>query len=99
MDANALRNNLAAALEDLKAGKIKAKDASAMASLAHAMIDSAKVQVAYYALRRQAPAIPFLDSRKVESAPLVHRIEDDEPDRKPIGDATRQPAPPAAAPE
>jgi hypothetical protein len=48
-----------------------------MAALAGQMIESAKVQVLYHAARRQPPAIPFLDSRKAEPAPLVHRLDDD----------------------
>lgn len=77
MDANELRNELANAFRDLKDGKLKAREAKAMAALAGQMIESAKVQVLYHAARRQPPAIPFLDSRKAEPAPLVHRLEDD----------------------
>lgn len=69
MDANELRKELADAFRDLKDGKLKAREAKAMAALAGQMIESAKVQVLYHAARRQPPAIPFLESRN----PSQHR--------------------------
>lgn len=57
-----LRVALASVFADLKAGAIKPKDAKELANLAGKMISSAKVQVDYYALRKETPLIPFLES-------------------------------------
>jgi hypothetical protein len=46
----------------LKDGTVKHNDASELANLAGKMINSAKVQVEYYALRKEAPRIAFLES-------------------------------------
>lgn len=66
MDANELRNELASAFRDLKAGKLKAPEAKAMAALAGQMIESAKVQVLYHAARREKPEISFLQDQPAE---------------------------------
>jgi hypothetical protein len=79
MDVNDLRDNLATTLEGLKAGTVRPELATAMAALASQMIASAKVQVAYDALKNQRPAIPFLDSAKATPASVVHLLRDDEP--------------------
>ena len=55
-----LRTQLAEVFTGLQNGTIKHKDASELANLAGKMINSAKVQVEYYALRKEAPVIPFL---------------------------------------
>lgn len=78
MDATELRDELARTLMDLRSGKIKAKEAAAVASLAHAMTESAKVQVAYYLGRRQTPTVPFLDAPKTFPTAQVHRLGGDE---------------------
>lgn len=44
----------------LRAGTIKPSEAAELANIAGKMIKSAKVQVEYYALRKEAPTIPFL---------------------------------------
>lgn len=59
-----LRQELAATFEKLKAGEIKPGEAAELANLAGKMIGSAKVQVEYYALRKEAPTIAFLESAK-----------------------------------
>ena len=59
---NELRKNLSGVYEELRAGAIKHHDASELANLAGKMISSAKVQLEYYALRKQAPKIEFLES-------------------------------------
>lgn len=74
MDVNELRDHLATVLEDLKAGTINPDRATAIASVASQMIAAAKVQVGYYALKNQRPAIPFLDSAKPTPASIVHSI-------------------------
>lgn len=60
-NADALRKELASTFAELKAGTLSHNDASELANLAGKMISSAKVQVEYYALRREAPRIAFLD--------------------------------------
>jgi hypothetical protein len=55
-----LRQHLATVFADLKAGAIKPGEAAELANIAGKMISSAKVQVEYYALRKETPAIPFL---------------------------------------
>ena len=56
-----LRIELALAFERLKSGDIKPGEAAEMANLAGKMINSAKVQVEYFALRKDAPRIAFLE--------------------------------------
>ena len=48
--------------ERLKAGEIKPGEAAELANLAGKMIGSAKVQVEYYALRKESPRIEWLES-------------------------------------
>lgn len=57
-----LRTELAQTFAQLKAGIIKPSDAAELANLAGKMIGSAKVQVEYYALRKEAPVIKWLES-------------------------------------
>lgn len=63
-NAEELRAELAQTFAQLKAGEIKPGEAAELANLAGKMIASAKVQVEYYALRKEAPAIAFLESVK-----------------------------------
>lgn len=58
--ASGLRIELAATYKQLKNGDIKHTDAAELANLAGKMINSAKIQVEYYALRKEAPTISFL---------------------------------------
>ena len=60
-NVNELRIQLSEIVMCLKDGTIQAKDASEFANLAGKMINSAKVQVEYYALRQESPAISFLN--------------------------------------
>lgn len=60
-----LRTELARTFTQLKDGTIKPKEAAELANLAGKMIGSAKVQVEYYALRKEAPKIAFLESNSV----------------------------------
>ena len=57
-----LRQELALTFEKLKSGEIKPGEAAELANLAGKMISSAKVQVEYYAMRKEAPTIEFLQS-------------------------------------
>lgn len=56
-----LRAELAMTFERLKAGEIKPGEAAELANLAGKMIASAKVQVEYFALRKESPRIKFLE--------------------------------------
>ena len=57
-----LRGQLADVFAELRAGEIKPGEAAELANLAGKMISSAKVQVEYYVLRKEAPTIEFLRS-------------------------------------
>lgn len=57
-----LRSELSKVFSGLRSGHIKAGEASELANLAGKMINSAKVQVEYYALRKESPSIEFLAS-------------------------------------
>ena len=57
-----LRQELALTFERLKAGEIKPGEAAELANIAGKMIGSAKVQVEYYTLRKEAPTIAFLET-------------------------------------
>jgi len=59
-DVEELRGQLSEVFAGLKAGTIKPKEAAELANLAGKMINSAKVQVEYFALRKEAPEINFL---------------------------------------
>ncbi len=61
--ASELRTELAAVFAQLKAGTIKPSEAAELANLAGKMISSAKVQVEYYALRKESPTIDFLEAK------------------------------------
>lgn len=57
-----LRQELARTFAQLKAGEIEPSEAAELANIAGKMIASAKVQVEYYALRREQPCIDWLES-------------------------------------
>ena len=59
-NAHELRRELSSVFAGLRDGSIKAGDAAELANLAGKMINSAKAQVEYYALRKEAPKIDFL---------------------------------------
>lgn len=60
-NVNKLRDELVQVFHQLKAGEIKPGEAAELANLAGKMIQSAKVQVDYYALRKESPDITFLE--------------------------------------
>ena len=62
-----LRKELAQTFAQLKAGEIKPSEAAELANLAGKMIGSAKVQVEYYALRKEQPRIDWLESPNDEA--------------------------------
>ena len=59
-NAEELRAELAQTFAQLKAGEIKQSESAELANLAGKMIGSAKVQVEFYALRKEMPDIKFL---------------------------------------
>ena len=61
-----LRNELADVFDKLNAGIIKPKEAGELANVAGKMINSAKVQLEYYALRKETPTIDFLKGESDE---------------------------------
>lgn len=61
-NAEELRAELSQTFAQLKAGEIKPSEAAELANLAGKMIGSAKVQVDYYALRKESPRIEWLES-------------------------------------
>lgn len=65
-NAEELRAELAQTFAQLKAGEIKPSEAAELANLAGKMIGSAKVQVEYYALRKEPPRIEWLESSNDE---------------------------------
>ena len=58
-----VRDRLSTIFDQLESGEIDAKKAAEFANLAGKMINSAKVQVEYYALKKESPSIKFLDSQ------------------------------------
>lgn len=60
-NATQLRDELAVVFDELRSGAIKPKDARELANVAGKIINSAKVQLEYHALRKTTPDIPFLD--------------------------------------
>lgn len=70
MNSNQIRSELSEVFQQLKAGTIKVEDAEALANVAGKIINSARAQVTYYALRKEAPQIDFLkDDRTPEEKP------------------------------
>jgi len=57
-----LREQLSQVFTDLRNGAVKHSDAAELANLAGKMINSAKVQLEYYALIKETPSINFLKS-------------------------------------
>ena len=81
-NAEELRAELAQTFAQLKAGEIKPSEAAELANLAGKMIGSAKVQVEYYALRKESPRIEWLESpnaalRGAEGVPLESTVRDE----------------------
>ena len=75
-NAEELRAELAQTFAQLKAGEIKPSEAAELANIAGKMISSAKVQVEYYALRKETPRIEWLEASNAE---LTGRAEGEGP--------------------
>lgn len=63
-NCNELREQLGSVFEALRKGEVTVDQASELANLAGKMINSAKVQVAYYELLKDTPSIAFLQDDK-----------------------------------
>ena len=59
-----LRDQLSQVFYELRNNTVKHTDAAELANIAGKMINSAKVQLEYYALRKESPTIPFLASEE-----------------------------------
>lgn len=59
-----LREQLAEVFERIKSGSMKPAEGAELANIAGKMISSAKVQLEYYALRKEKPSIDFLTAKK-----------------------------------
>lgn len=59
-----LRKELSSVFEQLRAGDIKPVEAAELANIAGKMINSAKVQIEYYGMRKETPHIKFLETEK-----------------------------------
>jgi len=67
-----LRNQLSEIFYGLRAKTVDHRDASQFANLAGKMISSAKVQLEYYALRKEQPNIKFLVSEDGKTKPAIN---------------------------
>jgi translation elongation factor EF-4 len=66
-----IRDQLIEMFNGLRDGSVQAKDAIEINNTAGKIINTAKVQIAYSALRGEAPNIPFLDTgnaKKIKTA-------------------------------
>ena len=66
-----IRDQLIEVFNGLRDGSIDAKDAVEINNTAGKIINSAKVQIAYSALRGEAPYIPFLDTAAAVARPQI----------------------------
>jgi hypothetical protein len=60
-NANEVRQELSKVFENLKSGEIKAHEAAEFANIAGKMINSAKVQIEYFARMNNPQKIDFLE--------------------------------------
>jgi hypothetical protein len=60
-NAEELRKNLSEVFRQLQTGELKPAEAAELANLGGKMINSAKVQVEYFTLRKEAPKIAWLE--------------------------------------
>jgi len=62
-NVNEMRDNLADLYADLRSGKADRKDVKELTNICGKMINSAMVQVKYYAERKETPEIDFLNEK------------------------------------
>lgn len=61
-----LRTELAQVFDELRSGAIKPKEAAEMNNTAGKIINSVKVELEYYSLRKEKPEIPFIEEQKTK---------------------------------
>lgn len=66
-----IRDQLIEVFDGLRSGDMDTKEAVEINNTAGKIINTAKVQLAYSALRGEAPYIPFLDTRKSKTKKLT----------------------------
>ena len=70
-----IRNDLIDVFNGLRDGTLETKDAVEINNTAGKIISSAKVQLAYHALRGESPSIPFLESEQaVQEVTTTKRV-------------------------
>lgn len=62
-----LRDHLLASIEDLDKGKIDIEHLAAVSKAAEAVVSSAKIELAYNAMKNQEPVIKFLENSDKKS--------------------------------
>jgi len=61
-DINEVREELSKVFADLRSGEIKASTASELNNCAGKIINSLKVELEYFALKKETPEIPFFNA-------------------------------------
>ena len=70
-----IRNDLIDVFNGLRDGTLETKDAVEINNTAGKIISSAKVQLAYHALRGESPSIPFLEAAQaVQEVTTTKRV-------------------------
>lgn len=69
-----IRDNLIEVFNGLRDGSVEIKDAVEINNTAGKIINTAKVQIAYSALRGDIPNIPFLDTKGSAPTPKPKKI-------------------------
>ena len=70
-----IRNDLINVFNGLRDGTLETKDAVEINNTAGKIISSAKVQLAYHALRGESPSIPFLEAAQaVQEVTTTKRV-------------------------
>lgn len=66
-NVNEMRENLSSLYSDLRKGSVDRKDVKELTNICGKMINSAMVQVKYYAERKEMPDITFLNETKTKN--------------------------------
>jgi len=70
-----IKTNLASLYKQLDANEIDVKKASELSKIALKMIEVTKLELAYYALRKEKPEIEFFNKIKNITPEIEHKIE------------------------
>lgn len=63
-NVNEMRSELSKLYADLRSGKADRRDVKEMTNICGKILNSALIQVKYYAERKETPSIKFLDENK-----------------------------------